>query len=70
MGSYRPENSLRMDPGLRNSLLLHLQTRYEYRDTRTSNWVECEGPEKWEQKAASSGAYSRRTSTEADRRSM
>ncbi|EIW52142.1 uncharacterized protein TRAVEDRAFT_53570 [Trametes versicolor FP-101664 SS1] len=76
VGSYRPENSLRMDPGLRNSLLLHLQTRYEYRDgdfecdTRTSNWVECEGPEKWEQKAASSGAYSRRTSTEADRRSM
>lgn len=40
-----------------------LQTRYGYRDgdferdPRTGNWLEGEGAEKWEQKAASGGVY-------------
>lgn len=71
MGSYHPGDSVRMDPELRNPLLHLLQTRYGYRDgdferdPRTGNWLEGEGAEKWEQKAASGGAYSKRSRTEA-----
>ncbi|OJT02816.1 hypothetical protein TRAPUB_6672 [Trametes pubescens] len=75
VGSYHPGESVRMDPALRNPLLQLLQARYGYRDgdferdPLTGNWREGEGAEKWEQKAASGGAYSRRARTEADRRS-
>ncbi|KAH9852472.1 hypothetical protein C2E23DRAFT_868631 [Lenzites betulinus] len=75
VGSYLPGDSVRMDPALRNPLLTLLEQRYGYRDGDfernpvTGSWVEGEGPEKWEQKAASGAAYSRRNRTEAERRS-
>lgn len=54
VGSYLPSETVRMDPALRNPLLRLLETRYGYRDgdferdPLTDNWVEGEGPERWE----------------------
>lgn len=54
VGSYHPGESVRMDPALRNPLLKLLKSRYGYRDgdferdSQTGDWVEGEGPAKWE----------------------
>ncbi|KAI8986752.1 hypothetical protein BD414DRAFT_416056 [Trametes punicea] len=75
VGSYLPGESVRMDPALRNPLLRLLQRRYGYRDGDferdpvTGNWIGDEGAVKWEQKLASGGPHSRRTRTDAERRS-
>ena len=59
VGSYHPGESVRMDPALRNPLLKLLQQRYGYRDgdferdSLTGDWVENEGPARWEAKVAS-----------------
>ncbi|KAI0827088.1 hypothetical protein BC628DRAFT_1418678 [Trametes gibbosa] len=74
VGSYLPGDSVRMDPALRNPLLALLEQRYGYcdgdfeRNPVTGNWVEGEGAEKWEQKAASV-PHPRRSRAEAERRS-
>ena len=58
VGSYHPGESVRMDPALRNPLLKLLQQRYGYRDgdfernPLTGDWLDDEGPVKWEAKAA------------------
>lgn len=55
VGSSMPGESVRMDPALRNPLLKLLEQRYGYRDGDfernrvTGDWVEGEGPAKWEQ---------------------
>ncbi|KAL5514234.1 hypothetical protein ACEPAG_2322 [Sanghuangporus baumii] len=54
VGSYLPGDSVRMDPALRNPLLHLLETRYGYRDgdferdPLSGQWLENEGPERWE----------------------
>lgn len=59
VGSYHPGENVRMDPALRNPLLKLLQQRYNYRDgdfernSLTGDWLEGEGPMRWESKAAS-----------------
>ena len=74
VGSYLPGESVRMDPALRNPLLKLLKERYGYRDGDferdpvTGNWVEGEGANPWEHKAASGPTYSRRNRPESDRR--
>ncbi|TFK67578.1 hypothetical protein BDN72DRAFT_842850 [Pluteus cervinus] len=66
VGSYLPGESVRMDPALRNPLLRLLQRRFGYRDgeferdPRTGEWVEGEGPARWEQLAQSNSPISRR----------
>ena len=58
VGSYHPGENVRMDPALRNPLLQLLQERYGYRDGDferdpvTGDWLDDEGPSKWEAKAA------------------
>lgn len=65
VGSYLPGETVRMDPALRNPLLKLLQERYGYkdgdfeRDPISETWRAGEGPEVWEQKAAS-GQYVRK----------
>lgn len=55
VGSYLPEENVRMDPALRNPLLKLLQERYGYKDgdfepdPRTGDWVAGDEPAKWEQ---------------------
>lgn len=57
VGSYHPGENVRMDPALRNPLLKLLQERYGYRDgdferdPLTGDWLDGEGPAKWETKA-------------------
>jgi len=57
VGSYHPGESVRMDPALRNPLLMLLQQRYRYkdgdfeRDPVTGTWAEGEGPDHWETQA-------------------
>ncbi|TFK71282.1 hypothetical protein BDN72DRAFT_817732 [Pluteus cervinus] len=66
VGSYLPGDSVRMDTALRNPLLRLLQHRFGYRDgdferdPRTGEWVEGEGPARWEQLARSNSPISRR----------
>jgi len=56
VGSYHPGENVRMDPALRNPLLLLLEKRYGYRDgdferdPTTGEWVAGEGSLMWEQK--------------------
>ncbi|KAK7683154.1 hypothetical protein QCA50_013827 [Cerrena zonata] len=56
VGSYHPGESVRMDPALRNPLLKLLKARYGYRDgdferdPKTGDWIEGEGPARWEAK--------------------
>ena len=65
VGSYRPGNSVRMDPALRNPLLRLLKQRYGYkdgdfeRDPITGTWVEGEGPVSWETRALSGSSKKR-----------
>lgn len=66
VGSYLPGEAVRMDPALRNPLLKLLQRRFGYkdgefeRDPRTGEWLEGEGPAKWERLAQSGPSISRR----------
>lgn len=66
VGSYHPGENVRMDPAIRNPLLRLLEDRYGYRDgdferdPRTGEWVEGEGPQKWESKAAQGGPASKK----------
>lgn len=66
VGSYHPGENVRMDPALRNPLLKLLQERYGYRDGDferdpvTGDWIEGEGPKRWEAKAASGGPASKK----------
>ncbi|KZV76602.1 hypothetical protein PENSPDRAFT_679955 [Peniophora sp. CONT] len=66
VGSYHPGESVRMDPALRNPLLALLQERYAYRDGdferdgETGQWIEGEGHEVWEAKAAAGQAAGRK----------
>lgn len=66
VGSYHPGESVRMDPALRNPLLALLQERFGYRDgdfernRQTGEWLEGEGHEVWEAKAAAGQAAARR----------
>lgn len=59
VGSYHPGENVRMDPALRNPLLKLLQERYNYRDGDferdpvTGEWLEGEGPDRWEARASS-----------------
>ena len=66
VGSYHPGESVRMDPALRNPLLALLQERFGYRDgdferdSQTGDWIEGEGHEVWEAKAAAGQAAARK----------
>ena len=66
VGSYHPGESVRMDPALRNPLLKLLQERYGYRDgdferdSITGDWMEGEGPTRWEAKASSGAIISKK----------
>ncbi|KAJ8083652.1 hypothetical protein AAF712_005661 [Marasmius tenuissimus] len=59
VGSCLPDDSIRMDPALRNPLLRLLQRQYGYRDgdferdPSTGGWISGEGPEKWEHQSES-----------------
>lgn len=72
VGSYHPGESVRMDPALRNPLLKLLQQRYGYRDgdferdANTGDWIDGEGPTRWEAKVAA-GITSKKTRSD-DRR--
>lgn len=69
VGSYHPGENVRMDPALRNPLLKLLQERYGYRDgdferdSLTGDWLENEGPSRWEAKVASGGIVSKKHRT-------
>ncbi|EKM56542.1 uncharacterized protein PHACADRAFT_194144 [Phanerochaete carnosa HHB-10118-sp] len=66
VGSYHPGENVRMDPALRNPLLKLLRERYGYRDGDferdpvTGEWVESEGPARWEAKLAQGGPASKK----------
>ena len=70
VGSYLPGEMVRMDPALRNPLLSLLQWRYGYkdgdfeRDPESGLWVEGEGEQLWQARAAAGGSNSRRHRTE------
>ncbi|KAL0958345.1 hypothetical protein HGRIS_000490 [Hohenbuehelia grisea] len=57
VGSYHPGETVRMDPALRNPMLKLLEERYGYKDGDfernpiTGDWLEGEGPARWEQQA-------------------
>ena len=67
VGSYRPGDTVRMDPALRNPLLKLLENRYGYkdgdfeRDPLMDCWIDGESPSSWELKAQSGPANRRRT---------
>ncbi len=66
VGSYHPGESVRMDPALRNPLLQLLKERYGYRDGDferdpvTGEWVDGEGPARWEAKVSSGAIISKK----------
>ncbi|KIP09909.1 hypothetical protein PHLGIDRAFT_125902 [Phlebiopsis gigantea 11061_1 CR5-6] len=66
VGSYHPGENVRMDPMLRNPLLKLLQERYGYRDgdferdPLTGEWLDGDGPQRWEAKAAGGGPVSKK----------
>lgn len=66
VGSYHPGENVRMDPALRNPLLKLLRERYGYRDgdferdPATGEWVEDDGPARWEAKLAQGGPASKK----------
>ena len=66
VGSYLPGDNVRMDPALRNPLLRLLETRYGYRDGDferdpvTGQWMENEGPERWEAELQRNGGKAHR----------
>ena len=74
VGSYHPGENVRMDPALRNPLLKLLQERYGYRDgdferdPATGDWLDDEGPAKWEAKAAAGVAAIKKNRGESERR--
>ena len=67
VGSYRPGDTVRMDPALRNPLLKLLENRYGYkdgdfeRDPLNDRWIDGESPSSWELKAQSGPANRRRS---------
>ena len=74
VGSYLPGENVRMDPALRNPLLKLLKKRYGYRDgdferdPGTGEWLDDEGPVKWEAKAVAGVAAIKKNRGDSERR--